>query len=172
MRPRAKLVAAALGGLLCLAAASDPAERLHDPAKEARARTLFRQIRCVVCQSQSIDDSDAELAHDLRQAVREQVAAGRSDAEIKRYLTARYGEFVLMRPRFSWDNAALWLTPVLALLGGGVVLVVRARRRAGAPESEAQLSPHEEAELQRLLDRHGFAATSPHENTQDDLSVS
>lgn len=172
MRRGPRLLAAALGGVLCLAAASDPAERLSDPAKEARARTLFQQIRCVVCQSQSIDDSDAELAHDLRQAVRDQVAAGRSNAEIKRYLVARYGEFVLMRPSFSWGNAALWLTPVLALLAGGAVLFVHARRREGTPEAEAQLSAVEEAELKHLMGRHAFAPRSPQENTQDDVSVS
>jgi cytochrome c-type biogenesis protein CcmH len=172
MRRDLRLLAAVLGGVLCLAAASDPAERLTDPAKEARARALFQQVRCVQCQSESIDDSDAPLAHDLRQVVREQVAAGRSDGEIKRYLTARYGEFILMRPLFSWGNAALWLTPVLALLGGGAVLAVQARRGAARPEPEAPLSIVEEAELKRLLERHAFAPRSPQENTEDDVSVS
>lgn len=164
------LLAAALGGVLCLAAASDPAERLSDPAKEARARTLFREVRCVVCQSESIDDSEADIAHDLRQAVREQVAAGRSDAEIKRYLVARYGEFVLLKPSFSWGNAALWLTPFLAALGGGAAIVVYIRRRERV--ASAPLSPEEEAEVRKLMVRHAFAASSPQENTQDDLSVS
>jgi cytochrome c-type biogenesis protein CcmH len=83
---------AALAGVLCIAAASDPAERLPDPAQEARARAIFEDVRCLVCQNESIDDSEAELAGDLRRVVREQVRQGRSDAEIKRFLTDRYGE--------------------------------------------------------------------------------
>jgi cytochrome c-type biogenesis protein CcmH len=161
---------AALGGVLCLAAASDPADRLHDPAKEAHARVLFRQIRCVQCQSESIDDSEAPLAHDLRQIVREQVAAGRSDAEIKRYLVARYGEFVLLKPSFSGPNAALWLIPLIAALGGAAAFAARVLGRGQAPEPE--LSPEEEVEVRNLAARHAFAATAPQENTQDDLSVS
>jgi cytochrome c-type biogenesis protein CcmH len=166
----AKLLAAALAGLLCLAAASDPAERLKDPAQEAHARALFQEVRCVVCQSQSIDDSEAEIAHDLRQVVREQVAVGRSDSEIKRYLVARYGEFVLMKPSFSWANAALWLTPLLAALCGGAAIVCYVRRRK--PEPTAPLSSEEEAKVRDLLARHAFASSSSHDNTEDDLSVS
>ena len=170
MRRRLALMLAALGGVLCLAAASDPAERLHDPAKEARAHALFSQIRCVQCQSESIDDSEAPLAHDLRQIVREQVAAGRSDTGIKQYLVARYGEFVLLRPSFSGANAALWLIPLLATLGGAAGFAVYVRGRAQVPEAE--LSPEEAAEVDNLLARHAFAATAPQENTEDDLSVS
>ena len=94
-----RALAAMLAGVLCLAAAADPADRLADPAKEARARAIFADVRCLVCQNESIDDSEAELAGDLRKLVREQVQAGRSDAEIKHFLTDRYGEFVLMTPK-------------------------------------------------------------------------
>jgi cytochrome c-type biogenesis protein CcmH len=173
MTPRRRVVhfAAALAALACLAAAIDPGERLHDPVKEAHARTLFRQIRCVVCQSESIDDSESMPAQVLRQVVREQVAAGRSDAEIKHYLVERYGEFILLRPSFSWVNALLWLTPIAALGGGAAVLITRARRRDAAPVPA--LSAAEEAEIQARLqalsqasvEGHGFAAPPPHENT-------
>src|SRR6185437_773630 len=98
---RLRALAAMFAGLLCIAAAADPADRLPDPAQEARARAIFADVRCLVCQNESIDDSEAELAGDLRRTIREQVKAGRSDAQIKRFLTDRYGEFVLMTPRFS-----------------------------------------------------------------------
>ena len=140
---RLQSLGAAAAAALCLAAASDPAERLPDAGQEARARHLFREFRCVVCQNESIDDSEAELAHDLRQIVREQVHAGRSDAEIKRFLTARYGEFVLLTPRLSAGNIALWAGPFAVALAGLGLLLVRLRSRA----SDAELT---EAELQRL----------------------
>ncbi|WP_091741813.1 cytochrome c-type biogenesis protein [Phenylobacterium immobile] len=140
---RLKLLAAAVLGALCLAAASDPAERLADPVQEARARALFAGVRCLVCQNESIDDSDAELAADLRRIVRQQVAAGRTDAEIKAFLTDRYGEFVLMRPAFGPANLALWIGPFL-VVGLGVLLW---RRRVAARPEEAALT---EEELQRL----------------------
>lgn len=145
MRARAWL--AALAGVLCIAAASDPAERLTDPAQEARARVLFKDLRCLVCQNESIDDSEAAFAADLRRVVREQVAAGRSDAEIHRFLTARYGDYILLKPPFSPASAILWLGPFAAVLVGGVLLILRVRRR---PE-EATLTPEEEAELAALL---------------------
>jgi cytochrome c-type biogenesis protein CcmH len=134
---------AALVGVLSLAAASDPAERLPDPAQEARARAIFQDVRCLVCQNESIDDSEAELAHDLRQIVREQVKAGRSDVQIKQFLTDRYGEFVLMRPRLSIANVALWGGPFLVVAAGLVLLFVRLRNRSPEPELS-------EAEVQRL----------------------
>src|SRR6202012_3643229 len=109
---------AALAAAFCLAAAADPADRLADPAQEARARPLFEQIRCVVCQNESIDDSEADLARDMRQIGRGQVAAGRSDAEIRGFLVRRYGEFVLLRPRFSPANAVAWLAPFAIVLAG------------------------------------------------------
>jgi cytochrome c-type biogenesis protein CcmH len=136
-----------LAGLLTMAATSnDPADRLADPAKEARARALFREFRCVECQNESIDESEAPIADDLRRVVRQQVEAGHSDADIKRYLTARYGEFVLMRPSFSPGNAVLWLAPFVLVLGGGAVLVLRARR----PPDTPPLSAEESAQLAAL----------------------
>lgn len=137
-----------LAAIFSLAAASDPSERLADPAQEARARALFSQVRCLVCQNESIDDSTAELAGDLRQVVREQVAAGRSDTEVKTFLTARYGEFVLLKPRFSLGNAALWLVPFLAVLVGVGMLATRWRRR----EATQALTGDEESRLAALLD--------------------
>ena len=137
-----------LAAVACMAAASDPSERLPDPAQEARARELFRDVRCMVCQNESIDDSDADLARDLRQIVREQVAAGRSDAQVKTFLTERYGEFVLLRPAFSVGNALLWLTPLLAVLAGGGMWLARLRRR----EPTQALTTEEETRLAVLLD--------------------
>lgn len=136
MRLRALL--AALAGVACIAAASDPAERLPDPAQEAKAREIFRDVRCLVCQNESIDDSEAELARDLRQIVREQVKAGRNEAEIKRFLIDRYGEFVLLTPRFSAGNLALWAAPFLVVLAGLALLFLRLRNRAPEPELEAR----------------------------------
>jgi cytochrome c-type biogenesis protein CcmH len=129
-----------------MAAASDPAERLPDPAQEARARAIFQDVRCLVCQNESIDDSEAELAHDLRQIIRGQVQAGRSDAQIKRFLTDRYGEFVLLTPTFSAGNLALWAGPFLVVLLGGVLLVAKLRNRTPDPE----LSQEEASALQNL----------------------
>ena len=149
MRLRALL--AALAGVLCIAAASDPAERLPDPAQEARARVLFRDVRCLVCQNESIDASDAELAQDLRRLVREQVQAGRTDAEIKGFLTDRYGEFVLMTPKFSAGNLLLWIGPFLVLAFGLGLLLLRMRNRA--PEDE--LSQDEMERLRRLSSDEG-----------------
>jgi cytochrome c-type biogenesis protein CcmH len=144
---RLRLALVALAGVLCLGAASDPAERLSDPAREARARAVFQQVRCLVCQNESIDDSDAELAHDLRRLVREQVSAGRSDAEIKRYLIARYGEFVLLRPSFSFGNAALWGSPLLVAALGLWLWFGRLRARGDVDEG---LSNDEAERLESL----------------------
>jgi cytochrome c-type biogenesis protein CcmH len=144
MRRRAAL--AALAGALCLAAASDPADRLPDPAQEAKARAIFRDVRCLVCQNESIDDSEADLARDLRQIVREQVKAGRSEGEIKRFLTDRYGEFVLLTPSFSLGNLALWIGPFLVVLAGGGLLFSRLRNRT--PDTE--LSAEEAERLEHL----------------------
>ncbi len=148
MRPWARAGLALLAALLLCAAASDPADRLSDPAKEARARALFRDVRCLVCQSESIDESDAELARDLRQLIRRDVAEGQSDDQIKAYLVSRYGEFVILTPRPSLGNAVLWVGPLLVLAIGVGVLVLRARA-PGAPESPA-LSAQEEAALNKL----------------------
>lgn len=138
----------ALGAVVLLgAAAADPADRLPNPAQEARARALFRDVRCLVCQSQSIDESDADLARDLRQLVRAQVAAGRSDAEIRAYLVSRYGQFVLLTPKASLANSVLWAAPLLVLILGGAVLALRGR---GQPPEPAPLSAEEETALQNL----------------------
>lgn len=120
------------------ALAVQPDEILDDPALEERARGLSARLRCLVCQNQSIDDSDAELARDLRVLVRERLLAGDSDAEVIDFVVSRYGEFVLLRPRFSVRNALLWATPALLLGAGGafVFLGARRRRRASMPLTE------------------------------------
>jgi cytochrome c-type biogenesis protein CcmH len=128
------------------AAAGDPADRLTDPAKEAHARALFRDVRCLVCQSESIDESDAALARDLRQLVRSQVAQGRSDTQIRAFLVSRYGQFVLLTPKPSLGNAILWVGPLLVILAGAAALLVR-RRAAADP---AGLDAQEEAALEKL----------------------
>ena len=144
---RFRAAAVVLAAVLCFgAAASDPAERLADPHQEARARALFRQIRCLVCQNESIDDSEAPLADDLRHIVRDQIVQGRSDVQVRTFLTDRYGEFVLLKPRFSVGNAVLWLGPFAVLiLGGGAALMLRRRDAVDTP-----LSPAEESRLARL----------------------
>ena len=132
--------------ILLGAAAADPADRLADPAKEARARALFRDVRCLVCQSQSIDESDAPLAHDLRQVVRQQVADGRTDGEIRSFLVSRYGQFVLLTPKASLGNAILWLGPLLVVIAGTGALLARGRR----PAAPTSLTAQEEAEVEKL----------------------
>jgi cytochrome c-type biogenesis protein CcmH len=128
------------------AAAADPADRLHDPAQEAHARRLFRDVRCLVCQSQSIDESDAPLARDLRQLVRQQVAGGRSDEQIRAYLVSKYGQFVLLTPKASLGNAVLWLGPLLVVAAGAAALLAR-RRATNEPSA---LDEQEEAALVKL----------------------
>ncbi|HLT00548.1 MAG TPA: cytochrome c-type biogenesis protein [Geminicoccaceae bacterium] len=132
-------------------AATNPDEILADPVLEQRARDLSKQLRCLVCQNQSIDDSDAELARDLRRIVREQLVAGRSDQEIIDYLTARYGDFVLLKPPVKPATWGLWFGPalVLALAGAGVAVYVRRRRRA--EEVPPPLSAEERKRLDGLL---------------------
>jgi cytochrome c-type biogenesis protein CcmH len=134
------------------ARAVQPDEILPDPALESRARVLSRELRCMVCQNQSIDDSDAPLARDLRLIVRERLKAGDNDNQVIDFLVARYGEFVLLRPRVSWHTAILWAAPVLLLIGGALILIVFARRRvvAMAGPSVADLSPQEQARLREL----------------------
>ena len=144
-----KRLLAILLGVLCLAAASDPAERLADPGQEARARAIFAQVRCLVCQNESIDDSQAELAGDLRRLVRDQIRAGKSDGQVKAYLTDRYGEFVLLKPAFSWGNAALWGAP-FAVVALGLLLWLRNLR---TPRPYAELSQDEAARVADLADK-------------------
>ena len=155
MRPllRLALLLACLVAL-CLpaTAATNPDEILQDPALEQRARDLSKQLRCLVCQNQSIDDSDADLARDLRRIVREQLVAGRSDGEIVDYLTARYGDFVLLKPPVKPATWGLWFGPalVLAIAAAGVVTYVARRGRSqGAPP--VPLSAAERTRLEALL---------------------
>lgn len=142
-------------GLLSSAYAVQPDEIMTDPAKEARARELSRELRCMVCQNQSIDDSEAPLARDLRLLVRERIAAGDSDGQVIDFLVARYGEFVLLKPRFNPHTLLLWLLPPLALVGGGLALWTFGRRRSKFPEAEDRdlltLTPEEETRLERLI---------------------
>jgi cytochrome c-type biogenesis protein CcmH len=125
-------------------------EILPDPVQEQRARALSSELRCLVCQNQSIDDSNAPLARDLRQIVRERIVAGESDAAIKAFLVARYGDFVLLKPPFDLRTALLWTGPFLILLLGGAVVFAQARRRDSSPT--APLSDEERAELARLTE--------------------
>src|SRR5205807_7881092 len=124
------LVAAVLSlAILSPAIALGPDEVLSDAALEARARALSKELRCMVCQNQSIDDSDAPLARDLRILVRERLQAGESDQQVINFLVARYGEFVLLKPRVTWHTILLWAAPGSALLIGLTVLALMLRRR-------------------------------------------
>jgi cytochrome c-type biogenesis protein CcmH len=132
--------------------AVQPDEIMADPAKEARARDLSRELRCMVCQNQSIDDSEAPLARDLRLLVRERIAAGDSDNQVIDFLVARYGEFVLLKPRVNQHTLVLWLLPPLALAGGGLALWLYNRRRKSAGEPPLlHLTEEEEARIDRLI---------------------
>jgi cytochrome c-type biogenesis protein CcmH len=132
--------------------AVQPDEIMSDPAKEARARDMSRELRCMVCQNQSIDDSDAPLARDLRLLVRERIAAGDSNAQVIDFLVARYGEFVLLKPRLNSHTWLLWLLPPLALAGGGIALWQNSRRRSrSSGVANAALTSEEEARLAALL---------------------
>ena len=133
------------------ATAVEPDEVLDDPALETRARDISAELRCLVCQNQSIDDSDAELAKDLRVLVRERLVAGDSDEQVMDFVVARYGEFVLLKPRFTMRTALLWITPVLVLLIGAFGFFVYARR-GGAPAAGAPLTTEEEARITKILD--------------------
>lgn len=135
-----------------MAFAVEPDEMLADPALEARARALSAELRCVVCQNQSIDDSNAPLARDLRILLRERLAAGDSDEEVKKFLVERYGTFVLLKPPFDGRTIVLWLTPFIILAGAGVMLLRHFNRTPATPElAGAGLSSEEERRLQELL---------------------
>ena len=155
---RAAVLALALALLLPGAAgAVQPDEILSDPGLEARARALSKDLRCVVCQGESIDDSNADIARDLRLLVRERLEAGDSDREVLDFVVARYGEFVLFRPAFTPGNAVLWLAgPVLLLVGGGLAFAFVRRSARAAPPPLPPLSPEEQARLQAII-----AATAP-----------
>ncbi len=149
-----RLILAAVLALLALPlAAVQPDEVLDDPALEARAREISRELRCLVCRNESIDDSNAELARDLRLLVRERLTAGDSDAEVVRYLVDRYGEYVLLRPSFSVGNLLLWLGgPALLLLGAVLAYrFIRESRPPAAARPDAPLSAEEPARLDAVL---------------------
>jgi cytochrome c-type biogenesis protein CcmH len=135
------------------AIAVEPGEVLSDPALEARARALSKELRCMVCQNQSIDDSEAPLARDLRMLVRERLQAGESERHVIDFLVARYGEFVLLRPRFSWHTALLWLGPAAMLVIGACGIIVLARRyRANFHRAITEQDKLTAAEAARLSD--------------------
>ncbi len=149
--------ALALAALIALAASPAAAigagEALDDPALEARARAIGKELRCLVCQNQSIDDSNAGLAKDLRRLVRERLVTGDSDDAVKDYIVARYGDFVLLRPPFKAKTYALWLGPavILLLAGAGTAVYLRRQGRRGLV-AVAPLTPEEQERLERLLD--------------------
>lgn len=149
-----------LAALVVLAAAParavNPDEVLADPALEARARALSAGIRCLVCQNQSIDDSDADLAKDLRRLIRKRLKAGADEAEIRAYLVGRYGEFILLRPPVRGGTWLLWFGPLVILLMGaaGLAFYFRARGRPASPDA-GRLSTGERARLEKLLGEDG-----------------
>lgn len=152
-----RMAAAMIAAMMVLAAvppalAVQPDEVLADPVLEERARDISAGLRCVVCRNESIDQSNAEIARDLRLMVRERLVAGDSDEDVVAYVVARYGEYVLMRPTMTGGNILLWVAPLVLMLAGGALSLVYIRRRAAAPApAEAALSPEEEARLADLL---------------------
>jgi cytochrome c-type biogenesis protein CcmH len=150
---RRRTLALTLAALLFSGSAAfavNPDEVLKDPALEARARQISTELRCLVCQNQSIDISDADLAKDLRVIVRERLTAGDTDAQVMDYVVARYGEFVLLKPRFSGANAVLWLAPLVLVLGGGMVLLGY-MRRTKPRNALAALSKEEQEKLADIV---------------------
>ncbi len=155
---RNALAAMLLAGALLAGAAPAhavlPSERLANPVLEARARALSQKLRCLVCQNENIDDSNADLAHDLRVLVRQLLVKGYTDQQVLDYLVKRYGDFVLLDPPVKPDTYLLWFGPaiVLVLGAGGIVLFFRQRRRAAQPDPGVPLTPDEAKEVARLLD--------------------
>lgn len=138
-RRRTGVAAVLLVALIGPVAAVEPDEMLADPALEARARALSAELRCMVCQNQSIDDSDAPLARDLRILLRERLQAGDTDAEVTEFLVARYGDFILLRPRLKPETLILWATPVIVLIAGaGAIWFARRRTAAERPLTDAE----------------------------------
>jgi cytochrome c-type biogenesis protein CcmH len=150
---RAALLALSLIAALP-ALAVTPQERLADPAMEARAREISAGLRCLVCQNQSIDDSEAPLAKDLRVLVRDRLKAGDTNQQVLDFVVLRYGEYVLLRPPFGWHTALLWIGPFLVFLAGalGLAAFLRGKRRAAVAGGQG-LSEAEKAELEKLLGR-------------------
>ena len=132
-------------------AATSPVEMLPDPALEARARTIGKELRCLVCQNQSIDDSDADLARDLRHVVRDRLVAGDSDAQVIGYVTERYGDFVLLKPPVKAATLLLWFGPAIVLLGGTALLFAYFRGRSATGPAVAELDAGERERLAGLL---------------------
>jgi len=132
-------------------AATSPAEMLSDPVLEARARTHGKELRCLVCQNQSIDDSDADLARDLRRLVRDRLVAGDSDTQVLAYITERYGDFVLLKPPVRPATWLLWFGPPAVLAAGGLLIVVYFRTRGAAAGNVPELDGAERERLRRLL---------------------
>lgn len=149
---RAFMLMVCMTAFAATAFAIGPNESLPDPEKEARARALFKELRCVVCQNQSIDDSEADLARDLRIIVRERIQAGDSDEEILDYLTKRYGDFVLLRPPVRPATWPLWFGPFVLLAAGGAAIWILRRRRRTGNVPDIALSDEERTRLQRMLD--------------------
>ena len=131
--------------------AVEPSEMLKDPALEARAREIGRALRCVVCQNQAVDDSNAEVAHDMRRAVRERLSAGDSDRQVMDFMVARYGDYVLLKPPFKADTWLLWLGGPLVLLLAGAGLALAARKRRPVEAPPAPLTDEERARVDELL---------------------
>ena len=131
-------------------AVGNPSDMLPDPAQEARAREIGRELRCLVCQNESIEDSNADLARDLRLLVRERIRAGDTNDQVIGFLRARYGDFVLLRPPLTAATAALWFSPVLVLAGGVLTIWLIRRRGRTAPAAPQPLTPEEEARLAAL----------------------
>jgi cytochrome c-type biogenesis protein CcmH len=153
---RQVILALACWGVLAAAHpafAVQPDEVLSDANLEARARVLSRELRCMVCQNQSIDDSDAPLARDLRVLVRERLTKGDSDEQVIDFLVSRYGEFVLLKPTFEWHTAILWLTPLIVIVVGAIALFAAVRRRRIGTPLPLPLDADEERRLREVLDK-------------------
>ena len=165
MKPIIVIVALLLAGA---AFAVEPSEMLKDPALEARARAVSKQLRCVQCQNETIDESNAEIARDMRILVREHITAGESNDDIMAYMTSRYGDYVRLQPRFMPSTYLLWFGPAAVLLLG---LWVAVRRLGQRYEPPTQLSEEEQAELARASD-HGYPPPGylhPEKKTEDSL---
>ena len=158
MLPRLVLTALLLSVFSAPALAIDPGEILKNPQQEAEARTLFAEFRCMVCQSQSILTSDAPLAKDFRVLIRQQIVAGKTPAQIRHFMVARYGDFILMDPPLDTETVLLWATPGLVVLGAGALAIwaLRRRRREGPPGTDP-LAPDEERRLAALMAEPGAA---------------
>ena len=149
-RPTLLVIYALFAALAALAVPAAAQEQRLSPELEERAKVLFLELRCVVCQNQSIGDSDADVARDLREIVREQITAGKSNSQIKEFLVARYGEFILLQPVFAWHTAVLWIAPFVLLIGGGI-LAWRVSSKRPKAANVAELSKEDQAELDKIV---------------------